>query len=386
MPRFWLKSEIFHLKKNPQFWLFSEVLEVKLKFQDKFYNVIDYNKCPSSEKEDEKCIFGKSYFHQIQPNYTLYTLLIRNICPRPFSVVIALRMQCEEKCNDCHHGHWRFCKWNDQSRTLTTLFMYCLHLISTHSTCAYYIYKCASPTWLPRCSRGETINLLRARHVGGGQAGGLPTPHHQPAAEHPQDQPEQEEDHQDAPCHHSRLHCLLVSEVQQYFYRRYFFTKSFRYFSQILSNIFCIQVPDSHDWVVGADPGLGVQCHPTFLLLLTRCQAPSRHTRHAQSYYLQVTWVNSCRQYWQYNCNSTRCPAWCPAPCAGSSLVPGYKQDRFQSAPTGTGAARLAAPWWPTAALTPPPTTSRQCVTQPPSPGHQSPSKPAEIVPCFVFQ
>ena len=42
-----------------------------MKFQDKFYNVIDYNKCPSSEKEDEKCIFGKSYFHQIQPSYGL---------------------------------------------------------------------------------------------------------------------------------------------------------------------------------------------------------------------------------------------------------------------------------------------------------------------------
>ena len=47
-----VKIRNFPFLKNPQFWLFSKVLEVKLKFQDKFYNVIDYNKCPSSEKED----------------------------------------------------------------------------------------------------------------------------------------------------------------------------------------------------------------------------------------------------------------------------------------------------------------------------------------------
>ena len=29
----------------------------------------DHNKCPSSEKEHEKCIFCLSYFHRIQPNY-----------------------------------------------------------------------------------------------------------------------------------------------------------------------------------------------------------------------------------------------------------------------------------------------------------------------------
>ena len=28
----------------------------------------DHNKCPSSEKEHEKCIFRLSYFHRIQPN------------------------------------------------------------------------------------------------------------------------------------------------------------------------------------------------------------------------------------------------------------------------------------------------------------------------------
>jgi len=69
MPQFLLKKVIFIIFKNLHFWLFSGVPEVKLKFRDKFYNIIDYNKCPSSEKEDEKCIFRKSYFHQIQPKY-----------------------------------------------------------------------------------------------------------------------------------------------------------------------------------------------------------------------------------------------------------------------------------------------------------------------------
>ena len=67
MPQFLVKTVIFIIFKNPHFLLFSGVLEVKLKFQDKFYNIIDYNKYPSSEKEDEKGIFRKSYFHQIQP-------------------------------------------------------------------------------------------------------------------------------------------------------------------------------------------------------------------------------------------------------------------------------------------------------------------------------
>jgi len=40
-----------------------------LKFQDKFYDIIVHNKCPSSEKDDEKCILRKSDFHQILPTY-----------------------------------------------------------------------------------------------------------------------------------------------------------------------------------------------------------------------------------------------------------------------------------------------------------------------------
>ena len=59
----------FSFVKIPHFWLFSGVLEVKLKLQDKFYAIFDHNKCPSSEKEDEKCNLRISYFHQIQPSY-----------------------------------------------------------------------------------------------------------------------------------------------------------------------------------------------------------------------------------------------------------------------------------------------------------------------------
>ena len=40
-----------------------------MKFQDKFYDIIDYNKCPSSEKSAEKCILRKSYFHHSEPRY-----------------------------------------------------------------------------------------------------------------------------------------------------------------------------------------------------------------------------------------------------------------------------------------------------------------------------
>ena len=40
-----------------------------MKFQDKFYDMIDHNKCPSSEKSDEKCILRKSNFHHSEPRY-----------------------------------------------------------------------------------------------------------------------------------------------------------------------------------------------------------------------------------------------------------------------------------------------------------------------------
>ena len=43
-----------------------------MKFQDKFYDIIDHNKCPSSEKSDEKCILRKSNFHQILPTHAMF--------------------------------------------------------------------------------------------------------------------------------------------------------------------------------------------------------------------------------------------------------------------------------------------------------------------------
>ena len=42
-----------------------------MKFQDKFYDIIVHNKCPFSEKDDEKCILRKSDFHQILPTDVL---------------------------------------------------------------------------------------------------------------------------------------------------------------------------------------------------------------------------------------------------------------------------------------------------------------------------
>ena len=45
-----------------------------MKFQDKFYDIIDHNKCPSSEKSDEKCILRKSNFQHFEPRYAQCTL------------------------------------------------------------------------------------------------------------------------------------------------------------------------------------------------------------------------------------------------------------------------------------------------------------------------
>ena len=63
-----VKNCIFLFFINPYFWLFFGVLEVKLKFQDKFYDMIDHNKCPTSEKSAEKCILRNSYFHHSEPS------------------------------------------------------------------------------------------------------------------------------------------------------------------------------------------------------------------------------------------------------------------------------------------------------------------------------
>ena len=39
----------------------------------------DHNKCPSSEKEHEKCIFRLSYFHRIEPNDMLFVYVFKNV-------------------------------------------------------------------------------------------------------------------------------------------------------------------------------------------------------------------------------------------------------------------------------------------------------------------
>ena len=45
----------------------------------------DHNKCPSSEKEHEKCIFGLSYFHRIQPNHSVLAMNLREVPESTFN-------------------------------------------------------------------------------------------------------------------------------------------------------------------------------------------------------------------------------------------------------------------------------------------------------------
>ena len=47
-----------------------------MKFQDKFYDIIDHNKCPSSEKSSEKCILRNSYFHHSEPRYASFSPIL----------------------------------------------------------------------------------------------------------------------------------------------------------------------------------------------------------------------------------------------------------------------------------------------------------------------
>ena len=58
-----------------------------MKFQDKFYDIFDHNKCLPSETEDEKCIFRKSYFHRIQPRHIM---LYQGSCNTVFLFLIIL--------------------------------------------------------------------------------------------------------------------------------------------------------------------------------------------------------------------------------------------------------------------------------------------------------
>ena len=104
----------------------------------------------------------------------------------------------------------------------------CNGMVVLSPWCIIQVCSSTALTPIPCYSHGEPLHLLHSRPGGGGQAGGLPAPRHQPAhlppaaeQEHRQQdqqgQPEQEADHQDAPRHHPRLHRLLVSQVvQQY--------------------------------------------------------------------------------------------------------------------------------------------------------------------------
>ena len=50
-----------------------------MKFQDKFYDIIDHNKCPSIEKSAAKCILRNSYFHHSEPIHNAIVVEIRSI-------------------------------------------------------------------------------------------------------------------------------------------------------------------------------------------------------------------------------------------------------------------------------------------------------------------
>ena len=65
------KTEIFHFSKISVFGIFMGGFQVKSAFWWQFNNKIDHNKCTPLKKNMKFCIFGKSQFHQIQPNYTL---------------------------------------------------------------------------------------------------------------------------------------------------------------------------------------------------------------------------------------------------------------------------------------------------------------------------
>ena len=69
-----------------------------MQFQKKFYDVSDHNKYPSSEKEDEKCIYRISYFHGIQPTYRTSSA---ESCTK-----IAFEIEDDQCQRACHyHGH-----------------------------------------------------------------------------------------------------------------------------------------------------------------------------------------------------------------------------------------------------------------------------------------
>ena len=75
----------------------------------------DHNKCPSSEKEHEKCIFRLSYFHRIEPNYTAHSHIyphIFNDLHLPFTERYIIYIMFT--INDIYEPKYRMAKFNKE--------------------------------------------------------------------------------------------------------------------------------------------------------------------------------------------------------------------------------------------------------------------------------
>ena len=117
-----VKNWIFLFFINPHFWLFFGVLEVKLKFQDKFYDILYHKKCPSSETEGEKCILWKSYFHQIQPNNNCCISLFSSKREEKSEEVTSRTFVCKADLRPNDMCQWQCWKWwwqDDRSDRVT---------------------------------------------------------------------------------------------------------------------------------------------------------------------------------------------------------------------------------------------------------------------------
>ena len=72
-----------------------------MKFQDKFYDIIDHNKCPSSEKSAEKCILRKSYFHHSEPRYAYNAIRLKHHQGYPETTKTCVYVLCEQPLKEC---------------------------------------------------------------------------------------------------------------------------------------------------------------------------------------------------------------------------------------------------------------------------------------------
>ena len=73
----------------------------------------DHNKCPSSEKEHEKCIFRLSYFHRIQPRYRASCTPVLKSAHRIIHSTTLLKIsKCQSMSLDCVTWLWNIEIWN----------------------------------------------------------------------------------------------------------------------------------------------------------------------------------------------------------------------------------------------------------------------------------